>query len=177
MPLVATRTGQTVSHYEVGELLGTGGMGDVYRATDLRLGRRVALKFLRPFSDPAMRQRLMREARSAALLDHPNICTIFQVDETPEGDVFIVMACYDGESLDRTLARGPVGTNRALAIAVQAGRGLAAAHEDLIVHCDIKPANLFLARNDTVKILDFGIARTLRESSPAVDHDLLGTPA
>lgn len=177
MPLAATRTGLRISHYEVGALIGTGGMGDVYRATDLRLGRRVALKFLRPFSNPAMRQRLMREARSAALLDHPNICTIFQVDETPDGDVFIVMACYDGESFDRTLARGPLGMNRALAIAVQAGRGLAAAHEDLVVHCDIKPANLFLARNDTVKILDFGVARTLREAAPAGDLELMGTPA
>jgi TolB-like protein/Flp pilus assembly protein TadD len=86
-------------------------------------------------------------------------------------------SAYDGESFDRTLARGPVGINRALAIAVQAGRGLAAAHEDLVVHCDIKPANLFLARNDTVKILDFGIARTLRESAPAADGGPLGTPA
>ncbi len=177
MSLAAARTGQTVSHYQVGELLGTGGMGDVYSGTDVRLGRRVALKFLRAFADAAMRQRLMREARAAALLDHPNICTIFQVDETPEGDVFIVMPCYDGEPFDRTLARGPVGASRALAIAVQVGRGLAAAHEDLVVHCDIKPANLFLARNDTVKILDFGIARTLRESAPAVDQELVGTPA
>ncbi len=177
MPLSGTRTGQTVSHYEVGELLGAGGMGDVYSATDLRLGRRVALKFLHSFPDAATRHRLLREARSAALLDHPNICTIFQVDETPDGDVFIVMACYDGESLDRTLARGPLDMPRALAIAVQTGRGLAAAHEDLVVHCDIKPANLFLARNDTVKILDFGIARTLREAAPAADLELMGTPA
>jgi serine/threonine protein kinase/tetratricopeptide (TPR) repeat protein len=177
VPAPDVRTGQVVSHYEVGDLLGSGGMGDVYRATDLRLGRQVALKFLRPFSDPAMRQRFMREAQSASALDHPNICTIFEVDETAAGEVFIAMAYYDGETLDRTLARGPLDMKRALAIAVQAGRGLAAAHEELIVHCDVKPANLFLTRAETVKILDFGIAKPLREASAADESDVLGTPA
>ncbi len=169
------RTGQTISHYEIGELLGAGGMGEVYRAIDLRLRRRVALKFLRPFSDPAMRQRLLHEAQSASLLDHPNICTIFEVDETGEGDVFIAMALYEGETLDCLLQRGPLPVARAVAFAVQAGRGLAAAHEELIVHCDIKPANLFLARGDTVKILDFGIAKPFRDST--LDRETLGTPA
>lgn len=177
MPLAAGRNGQTISHYEIAGLLGTGGMGDVYCATDLRLRRRVAMKFLRAFSDPAMRQRLMREAQAASLLDHPNICTIFEVDETPAGEVFIVMAYYDGESLDRTLAKGPLPLGRALAIAVQTGRGLAAAHEELIVHCDVKPANLFLARGDTVKILDFGIARMLRDVAGNADAQTYGTPA
>jgi serine/threonine-protein kinase len=146
----SSRIGQQVSHYEVGDLLGTGGMGEVYRGTDLKLGRRVAIKFLRPFADIAMRQRFMREARSASLLDHPNICTIFEVDETDAGDVFLVMAYYDGETLDRTLTRGRLSVGRGLGLAVQAGRGLAAAHDELIVHCDVKPGNLFIARGDTV---------------------------
>src|SRR5512140_3351883 len=101
IPSASTRNGQTISHYRVHELLGSGGMGDVYGATDLRLGRRVALKFLKPFAEDATRQGLIREARAASLLDHPNICTIFEVDETPSGEVFIAMACYDGETLDR----------------------------------------------------------------------------
>jgi len=176
MPPSPSRTGQRISHYEVGDLLGSGGMGEVYRGTDLRLRRRVALKFLRPFADPTMRQRLMREAQSASQLDHPNICTIHEVDETDAGEVFIVMAYYEGETLDRVLARGSFQVGQALGVAVQAGRGLAAAHEELIVHCDVKPGNLLLSRGDTVKILDFGIARLLRDAA-ADDGDVLGTPA
>ena len=177
MSLPSSRIGQQVSHYEVGDLLGAGGMGEVYRGTDLRLGRRVAIKFLRPFADIAMRQRFMREARSASLLDHPNICTIFEVDETDAGDVFLVMAYYDGETLDRTLTRGRLSVGRGLGLAVQAGRGLAAAHDELIVHCDVKPGNLFIARGDTVKVLDFGIARSFREASDAEETGAWGTPA
>lgn len=173
---VVLQTGRKVSHYEVGELVGSGGMSEVYRATDLRLGRRVALKFLRPRADAALRQRILREARAASSLDHPNICTIFEVDEAGE-DVFIAMAFYEGETLDRVLARGPLPPERALAIAAQAARGLAAAHEELIVHRDVKPANLMLTRGDTVKILDFGIARFLGDPR-ATDHgSVVGSPA
>jgi TolB-like protein/Flp pilus assembly protein TadD/tRNA A-37 threonylcarbamoyl transferase component Bud32 len=173
---VVLQTGRKVSHYEVGELLGSGGMSEVYRATDLRLGRRVALKFLRPRAEAALRQRILREARAASSLDHPNICTIFEVDEAGE-DVFIAMAFYEGETLDRVLARGPLAPERALAIAAQAARGLAAAHEELIVHRDVKPANLMLTRGDTVKILDFGIARFLGDPR-ATDHgSVVGSPA
>ncbi len=173
---VALQSGRHVSHYEVGELLGSGGMSEVYRATDLRLGRPVALKFLRPRADAALRQRILREARAASSLDHPNICTIFEVDEAGE-DVFIAMAFYEGETLDHVLARGPLSPERALGIAAQAARGLAAAHEELIVHRDVKPANLMLTRGDTVKILDFGIARILGDPR-ATDHgSVVGTPA
>lgn len=173
---VVLQTGRKVSHYEVGELVGSGGMSEVYRATDLRLGRRVALKFLRRRADAALRQRILREARAASSLDHPNICTIFEVDEAGE-DVFIAMAFYEGETLDRVLARGPLPPERALAIAAQAARGLAAAHEELIVHRDVKPANLMLTRGDTVKILDFGIARFLGDPR-ATDHgSVVGSPA
>ncbi|HEX7615463.1 MAG TPA: protein kinase [Thermoanaerobaculia bacterium] len=173
----AVHPGRKVSHYEVGDLLGSGGMGEVYRATDVRLGRRVALKFLRPLADASLRQRILNEARAASSLDHPNICTIFEVDETPDGDVFIAMAFYDGETLDRVLARGPLVAERALAIAAQAARALSAAHEELIVHRDVKPANLMLTKDDTVKILDFGIAKLLGDPR-ATDHgSVVGTPA
>ncbi len=175
MPL--SRAGTKVSHYEIGDLLGSGGMGEVYRATDVRLGRRVALKFLRPLAEPAARQRFIREAQAAALLDHPNICTVFDVDETESGDVFIAMACYEGETVDRMLARGPLALPRAVSIAIQAGRGLAAAHEDLIVHRDVKPANLMVSRGDIVKILDFGIARVLGDARDTDGRMILGTPA
>ncbi|HET9952509.1 MAG TPA: protein kinase [Candidatus Eisenbacteria bacterium] len=172
---VVARTGREISHYEVHELLGSGGMGEVYRATDLRLGRRVALKFLRPEADAATRQRMIHEARAASLLDHPNICTIFEVDETPQGEVFIAMAYYEGQTLDRLLAREPLPVGRALSIAIQTGRGLAAAHEELIVHLDVKPANLMIARGETVKILDFGVARRMGDTTATDDTSLAGT--
>ena len=172
---VAMRTGREISHYQVHELLGSGGMGEVYRATDLRLGRRVALKFLRHQAEAATRQRMIHEARAASLLDHPNICTIFEVDETPQGEVFIAMAYYEGRTLDRHLAQGPLPAGRALSIAVQIGRGLAAAHEELIVHLDVKPANLMIARGDTVKILDFGVARRMGDTTAKDDSSLAGT--
>ena len=167
----------SISHYKVEELLGSGGMGVVYRGTDVRLGRRVALKFLRPSSEESMRQRLMREARAASSLDHPNICTIFEVDEMAAGEVFIAMAYYEGQTLDHLLKQGPLDVDRALAFAVQTGRGLAAAHEELIVHRDIKPANLMVTRNDTVKILDFGLALLLRDPLLAIDGVVMGTPS
>jgi serine/threonine protein kinase/tetratricopeptide (TPR) repeat protein len=151
-------------------------MGDVFCATDVRLGRRVALKFLRARSD-ATRQRFVREAQAASLLDHPNICTIFEVDETETGEVFIAMPCYEGETLAQVLARGPLDLKRALGLAVQAGRGLSAAHDELIVHCDVKPANLFLTRSDTVKVLDFGVARALRDVGQDTGQEVFGTPA
>jgi serine/threonine protein kinase/tetratricopeptide (TPR) repeat protein len=173
----AQRSGQVVSHYQIDELLGSGGMGEVYRGTDLRLGRPVALKFVRPFADPAMRDRLIQEARAAALLDHPNICTIYEVDETEAGEVFIAMAYYEGETLDRILARGPLSAERALAMVVQVARGLAAAHEELIVHRDIKPANLMVTRNDTVKILDFGVAVLMKDRASTDAGSVPGTPA
>lgn len=172
----ASRTGSKVSHYEVHELVAHGGMGEVFRATDLRLERPVALKFLRPLAEAPMREQLIREAHAAALLDHPNICTIFEVDETPLGDVFIAMAYYEGETLDRVLARGPLGISRALSIALQTGRGLGAAHEQLIIHRDIKPANLMITTDDTVKILDFGIAQ-LRGEVDGDQDSVVGTPA
>ncbi|HEY0593924.1 MAG TPA: protein kinase [Thermoanaerobaculia bacterium] len=164
-----------ISHYRIEEPLGSGGMGRVYRAVDERLGRRVALKFLSELPDADARQRFIDEARAVSSLDHPNICTIFEVDETADGEIFIAMAYYEGETLERVIARGPMDPGRAASIAIQAGRGLAAAHEELLVHRDIKPANLMLIRRDTVKILDFGLARLL--GTHLEGNLIAGTPA
>ena len=169
-------TDKKISHYEIKELLGSGGMGVVYRGKDLILSRPVALKFLQPSSDREARKRFVEEARLASATDHPNICTIFDVEETEEGEIFIVMACYDGESLDRIIARGPLDIGRALSIAVQTGRGLSAAHEELITHQDIKPGNLMITPGDTVKILDFGLAVFPGHKSEESSDFVAGTP-
>lgn len=169
--------GTKLGQYEVRSLIGSGGMGEVYSAVDLRLGRNVAIKILRPSTERDLRARFISEARTASLLDHPHICTIFEVDETDSGELFIVMAYYEGQTLDRILREGPLDVSRALAIAVQIGRGLAAAHEELIVHRDIKPANLMLTRDDTVKILDFGVAALQGEPGRTGETAAYGTPA
>ena len=122
--------GQLLSHYRVLEKLGGGAMGVVYRGLDLRLDRHVALKFLPPelSRDGDARERLMQEAKAASALDHPNICTIHEIDATPEGQLFIAMAYYDGETLKKRIARGPLAIEDALDIAIQMAQGLAEAH-------------------------------------------------
>lgn len=175
--VASDQIGQKISHYRIEKILGTGGMGIVYRAIDLRLERTVALKFLQPMADEAMRQQLIIEAQAASALDHPNICTIYDVEESDEGELFLVMAYYEGESLDKLIARGPLEVERAITIAIQIGRGLAAAHRELIVHRDIKPGNLMLSQGETVKILDFGLAKTLKHSGGVESGYVIGTPA
>ena len=147
--------------YEIIERLGGGGMGIVYRARDARLGRDVALKFLPPHlsSDQAAKKRFIVEARAAAALEHPNICTIHEIGETDDGQLYIVMGCYEGETLDRAIARGPVPMPEALRIAAAVARGLGKAHDRGIIHRDVKPANIMLTSDGDVKILDFGIAK------------------
>jgi serine/threonine protein kinase len=168
--------GALISRYRILKPVGIGGMGVVYRAEDTLLGRPVALKFLPPMlvPNPRAKRRFLNEARAASALDHPNICTIYEVGETTEGQLYIAMACYDGETLKRRLERGPLETAEALHIALQVARGLAKAHRRGIVHRDIKPANLMITADGIVKILDFGIAK-MPEQDPAAP--LLGTPA
>jgi Tol biopolymer transport system component len=175
----AVLSGRTVSHFRIGEPLGGGGMGVVYRAEDVQLGRPVALKFLAPelVRDPISKTRFLNEARAASALDHPNLCTILEVGETEEGLLFLAMPLYEGESLEERMAGGPFTIEQALDVAAQAARGLAKAHQAGIVHRDIKPPNLFLTGDGVVKILDFGIAKLTGEAGPTLRGVLLGTPS
>jgi eukaryotic-like serine/threonine-protein kinase len=167
--------GSTVPRYRILGLVGIGGMGIVYRAEDTRLGRAVALKFLPPtlIPNPHAKMRFLDEARAASGLDHPNICTIYEIGETPEGQLYLAMAFYEGETLRRRLANGPLPVAEALRIALQVAHGLAKAHQHGIVHRDVKPANLMITKDGIVKILDFGIALLPEQGSSA---PLLGTP-
>jgi tetratricopeptide (TPR) repeat protein len=155
-PLVGT----TVAHYDVDARLGGGGMGVVYAARDTKLGRRVALKFLPPqwSHDESAKQRFMREAQAASATDHPNICTIHDIGTAGDGQLFIVMAHYDGQTLKARLESGRLSVDEAVEIAAQVAEGLAKAHSHGVVHRDIKPGNLMLTE-DAVKILDFGLAK------------------
>jgi len=153
--------GTTISHYEILEKIGEGGMGAVYKARDTRLERLVALKFLPAHidADDEEAARFLQEARAASVLDHPNICTVHDVARTDTGQMFIVMALYEGETLKTRMSHGPMPVGDAIDIAQQIAQGLAKAHARGIVHRDIKPANLFVTRDGLVKILDFGIAK------------------
>ncbi len=169
--------GKTVSHYRILEELGRGGMGVVYKAEDIKLQRPVALKFL-PVSmtrDQKARERFVHEARAASALDHPNICTIHEIDETEDGHTFIVMACYEGETLKEKIERGPLEIEEALDIAYQISEGLDEAHGKEIVHRDIKPANIALTTRNQIKIMDFGLAKLRGQTILTREGTTLGT--
>jgi serine/threonine protein kinase len=171
--------GRTISHYKITEKVGGGAMGVVYGAEDLRLNRPVALKFL-PTSieaDEDRKRRFLLEAKAASALDHPNICTIHQIDETDDGQMFIVMSHYKGETLKGKIDRGPLPLDDALHFARQTAQGLAKARQAGIVHRDIKPANLLVTTDGVVKILDFGLALLVEETKITMPGSLLGTPA
>jgi len=171
--------GQVVSHYRIVEKLGAGGMGEVFRAEDTRLHRTVALKFLPPelTRDEEARRRFLHEAEAAAALDHPNICTVYEVGESEAGQLFIAMACYEGETLRERLRRGPLPAPEAAWIASRAARGLAQAHAKGIMHRDIKPANLMLTAEGEVKVLDFGLAKLVGHTTLTRTGSTLGTVA
>lgn len=153
--------GKTISHYKILEKLGEGGMGVVYKAEDTKLRRTVALKFLHAelTCDEEATQRFIHEAQAASALQHNNICTIHDINETDDRQLFIIMDCYEGESLKEKIARGPMKLEEAIDIAIQIASGLSRAHEKGIIHRDIKPANIFVTKENIVKILDFGLAK------------------
>jgi len=171
--------GQQIGNYLLQEQLGAGGMGIVFRAEDLKLRRRVALKFLPPHltSDPVQRAQLLREARAASKLDHVNIGTIHSIEEAEDGQIFIVMACYEGETLKSRIGRGPITGAEVEDAVAQIAEGLREAHSNGVVHRDIKPSNLILTRQGVVKIIDFGLARLLEPETQTRSGKVTGTAA
>lgn len=177
-------TGRNVGPYSIQQQIGSGGMGEVYLAEDMRLGRKIALKLLdlALVSDPLSRARFLREARLASALDHPNICTVHEVGEA-EGRPFIAMQYVDGQTLRRLIDGRPLKLDRLLSIALQIADALSAAHERGVIHRDIKTGNIIVTANGQAKMLDFGLAKPLEQADGETDTHLtmtgqvMGTPA
>lgn len=171
--------GQTIAHFRILEALGGGGMGVVYKARDLKLDRLVALKFLSAelSLDSAGKERFAREAKAASALDHPNICTIFEINETENGQMYIAMAYYEGETLKLAIDNCQLTIDNSIDIALQIARGLAHAHRQGIIHRDLKPGNVMIASGGAVKILDFGLAKFAGSAPVTGSGTVMGTAA
>ena len=165
--------GRTIAHFRITAKVGEGGMGAVYRATDTKLGREVAIKVLPDAvaSDPERLLRFRGEARALAALDHPNIVTVYSVEEAEEIH-FLVMALVEGRSLDRLIPASGLPQERFVEIAVQLTAALSAAHEKGIVHRDLKPSNVMLGEDGRVRVLDFGLAKLTSQARPSGEPDL-----
>ncbi len=171
--------GKTISHYKIIEKIGGGGMGIVYKARDLKLDRTIVLKFL-PAElnlDAEAKKRFFREAKMASALDHPNICTIHEIDTTHEGQIFIVMAYCEGETLQKKLAEGLLSIKTAVNIAIQIAEGLESASKIGVIHRDLKPANIIISPENRVKIIDFGLAKATGQAEITHKTSSIGTTA
>src|SRR4051812_35886496 len=176
--------GQSLAHYRIVERIGAGGMGVVYKAEDLRLGRVVALKFLSPelASSPTAVERFLREARTASSLNHPNICTIYSIEEC-DGQRFLAMELLEGRSLVDVIGGRPMAPDTVVELGIQIADALDAAHAQGVLHRDVKPANIFVTRRGLVKVLDFGLAKLAllardsdaQDSNPTMAEMLLTT--
>lgn len=169
--------GKTISHYKITEKLGGGGMGVVYKAEDLKLRRTVALKFLPPelTTNEDAKKRFIMEAQAASSLQHNNVCNIHDIDETEEGQIFICMDCYDGETLRKKMSGGHLPVIKVVDIIRQIAEGLHKAHENGIIHRDIKPENIFITKEGVIKILDFGLAKLSDSTMTSKLSETVGT--